>query len=205
MKAVIDLAIATLWPAIHGCLLLGAVLGLVVGGMLLLDSPRALRWNSALSTWISSRQALRPLDEPHDIKRVIYRWHRLLGLVIFAGALYTLDVLVFRYQGVPLARAFRDLANPGLLALLFDGIRYALIAGNAAALAAGLVLCLRPSLLKGLEAWADLAYSSRKPTKPLDVMHYAPDEFVRSRPRVIGALLAIGSLYILVVLGSALL
>lgn len=205
MKTVIDLAAQTLGPVLYIILLAGAVVGLVIGVLLVVDSARVMRWNHALNRWFSTRQALRPLEEPRDLKRTLYRWHRVLGVVLFAGALYTLDVLIFRYQGAALVRVFRAAGNPTLLDIVFESIRIALIVGNIAALLAALVLVFRPSLLKGLEAWGDRQYSGRAATKPLDVMHYQPDDFVRARPRVVGVLVTIASLYVLVSLGWVLL
>jgi len=205
MKAIVDLAVATLGPALFVLLFAGAALGLLVGVMLLVDSERMLRWNHELNRWYSSRRALRPLDESIDVKRLVYRWHRVLGVVLFAGALYTLDVLAFSYQTGALVRAFRDLGNPVLLNLVFEGLRILLIVGNVAALAAAVVLCFRPSLLKGLEAWGDRQYSNRESLKPLDTMRYQPDDFVRARPRLVGVLVTLGSLYVLVALGMLLL
>jgi hypothetical protein len=204
MKAVIDLAVHTLSPVLYVLLFAGAILGLVVGIMLLVDVERLMRWNYALNRWFSTRQAMRPLEEPVDIKRIVYRRHRILGVLLFAGALYTLDVLAFSYRTDALVRAFRDLGDPGLLGIAFESARIVLIVGNVAALIASVVLCFRPSLLKGLEAWGDRQFSGRASTKPLDTMHYQPDDFVRARPRVIGVLIVIGSLYVLFGLGMAL-
>jgi hypothetical protein len=205
MKTVIDLAVYTLTPVLYLLLLAGALLGLAIGAMLVLDSARVMRWNYALNRWYSTRRAMRPLDQPVDAKRVIYRWHRVLGALVFAGALYTLDVLAFRYQAGALVRIFRDLGRPDVLQLVFESLRILLIVGNVAALLAGLVLCFRPSLLKGIEAWGDRQYSGRASTKPLDIMRYQPDDFVRARPRIVGLLLVLGSAYVLVALGLAIL
>ena len=55
------------------------------------------------------------------------------------------------------------------------------------------VLVFRPSLLKGVESWADRYYSTRRSTESLDVMRYQPDDFVRSRPRIVGAVVQAGA------------
>jgi hypothetical protein len=185
-------------------LLAGAALGLVVAVMLLVDAERLMRWNYALNRWFSTRQAMRPLEESLDVKRFVYRRHRVLGVLLFAGSLYTLDVLAFSYRTDALVRVFRDLGDPGLLGIAFEAARIFLIVGNVAALAAAVVLCFRPSLLKGLESWGDRQFSGRAPTKPLDTMRYQPDEFVRARPRIVGVFILIGSLYVLLSLGLAL-
>jgi hypothetical protein len=197
VKTIVDLAVHTLGPVLYVVLLAGAVIGVVVGVLLVVDSARVMRWNSALNTWYSTRRAARLLDEPHEVKRVVYRWHRVVGLLVFAGAFFTLDALVFGFTTTALVRASRGLGNTALLGLVYEAARLFLIIGNVAALVVAAILVFRPSLLKGVEAWADRYYSTRRSTEPLDVMRYQPDEFVRARPRIVGALVTAGSLYAL--------
>jgi len=204
MKAIVDLAVLTLTPVLYVLLLGGALLGLVIGVMLLVNSERVLRWNAALNRWYSTRQAFRKLDEPIDVKRFVYRWHRVVGVLVFAGAVFTLDVLAFSYQTGALVRAFRGLGNPALLNVLFEALRIVLIVGNIAGLLVAVVLCFRPSLLKGVEAVGDRQYSGRESLKTLEAMHYQPDEFARARPKVVGVLFTLGSLYTLFALGLVL-
>lgn len=201
MKAIADLLVHTLGPVLYLLLLGGAALGAVVGILLLIDSERVMRWNSVLNKWYSTRQAMRALERPIDVKRAFYRWHRVLGVLVFAASLYTLDVLVFGFHTSALVRALRGTGSPALLALILDSVRLFLIAGNVAALLAAAVLVFRPSLLKGLEVWGDRQYSGRVATKPLDIMRYQPDDFTRSRPKLVGGLMVLGSLYVLVTLG----
>jgi hypothetical protein len=205
MKAIVELAVQTLGPVLYVLLLAGAALGLVVGVMLLVDSARVMRWNYALNKWYSTRKAMQALERPVEVKRFVYRWHRVAGALVFAGSLYTLDILVFGFNTSALVRIFRDLGNPAILGLVVETVRIFLIVGNIAALLAAAVLVFRPSLLKGLEAWGDRYYSSREATEALDVMRYQPDEFVRARPRTVGALVTLGSLYVLLTLGMVLL
>jgi hypothetical protein len=201
MKAIIELLVYTLGPVLYVLLLAGAALGTVIGVLLLVDSQRVMRWNLLLNRWYSTRKAIRTLDRPVDIKRSVYRWHRVLGVVVFAVSLYTLDVLVFGFQTSALVRALRDVGSPALLSLALEGVRLFLIAGNVAALVAAAILVFRPSLLKGLEGWGDRNYTLRVPTRALDVMRYQPDDFVRRHPRLVGALLLIGGVYVLITFG----
>lgn len=201
MKAIVDLAVLTLTPVLYVLLLGGAILGLVIGITLLVDSERVMRWNAALNRWYSTRQAFQKLEEPIDLKRVIYRWHRVAGVLVFAGAVFTLDVLAFTYKTGALVQAFRGAGNPAILGIVFETLRIVLIVGNVAAVVAGAILCFRPSLLKGVEAVGDRYYSGREAMKPLEVMRYQPDEFVRGRPKLVGALLTVGSAYVMVALG----
>ncbi len=186
-------------------LVLGAAFGLVIGLLLLIDSERVLRWNAYMNRWISTRNAFIVLDQPRDIKRLVYRWHRAVGLLVIAGALYSLDVLTFGFATEPLVRTFRDLASPTTLRWTVDSLKLFLIAGNFAAILAGIVLCFRPSLLKGLEGWADRQYGTPLANPSLDIPRYQPDEFVRAHPRLAGVLATLGSLFVLVSLGAAVL
>ncbi len=201
MKGAIDFLAGIVGQTLFIVVLAGAALGLVIGLVLLVDSARVLRWNAALSRWISTREATRPLDASHDIKRYVYRTHRVIGLLVVAGALYSLDILTFGFQSGALVRAFRDLGNQGVLGMAVDTVRVFLIVGNVAALAAGVVLCFRPSLLKGIEAWADRSYATREPATALDEMRLQPDRWVSSHPRLAGLLVLAGSAFILFSLG----
>jgi hypothetical protein len=201
MKAIIDLLIYTLAPVLYVLLLGGAALGVLIGALLLFDSERVMRWNYRLNRWYSTRQAMRALERPIDVKRAFYRWHRVLGVLVFAASLFTLDVLVFGFQTSALVRALRGMAEPAALALILDSVRVFLIVGNVAALLAAAVLVFRPSLLKGLEVWGDRQYSGRTSTKALDIMRYQPDDFVRARPRLVGSVLLLGSIYVLLTMG----
>ena len=69
MKAIIDLLVHTLGPVLYVLLLGGAVCGVVIGILLLVDSQRVMRWNYVLNRWYSTRQAMRSLERPIDLKR----------------------------------------------------------------------------------------------------------------------------------------
>jgi len=203
MKAAIALLVSVLGQVLYVVLLLGAALGLLVGIMLLIDSQRVLRWNAYLNRWISTGESLRVLDQPHDINRIVYRRHRIVGVAVLAAALYALDVLVFNIQLRPVVHIFRDLANPGTLQLFADSARLFLVAGNVVAILVGMILVLRPSLLKGVEGWTDRQYSPRLSSQSLDEPRYQPDEFVRAHLRLAGIVAAGGSLFVLLSLGAS--
>ena len=201
MNALVNLTVQTLGPVLYVVLLLGAAAGLVVGILLVVDSARVMRWNHALNAWYSTRRAEDVLERPFEIKRAVYRWHRVAGILVFAGALFTLDALIFGFKTTSIARAFRDVGNPALLGLLIETVRIFLIVGNLVAFLVAAVLTFRPSLLKGLETWGDQQYGDWQSALPLDAMRFQPDDFVRSKPRLAGGLVILGSVYVLLSLG----
>lgn len=201
MRNAIEFLIGIVGQALLTAIVLGALLGLAVGLLLLLDTARVLRWNERLSRWISTREAVQRFDRSRDIKRFVYRAHRVIGVLVVAGSLYCLDALTFGFAPGALARAFRDLGGLGVLEVTFESMRLFLLVGNVAALGAGIVLCFRPSLLKGLELWADRAYATREHSAALDRMRFGPDLWVSRHPQLTGALVLAGSAFILFSLG----
>jgi hypothetical protein len=112
---------------------------------------------------LSWRALLRSLDESRDVKRALYRGHRIAGIALYAGALYALDLLWFAYEPARVARVLR-LGNGALDAVLIESLWFFLFAGNVAAVVAALVVVFRPSLLKGLERWSDRSFGPRNPS-----------------------------------------
>jgi hypothetical protein len=201
MRGAVDFVAGIVGQTLFIVVLAGAALGLVIGLLLLVDTARALRWNAVLSRWVSTREAAQRFDRPRDIKRFVYSAHRVIGVLVVAGSLYCLDVLTFGFAPGALARALRDLGGVGVLEVTFESMRLFLLLGNVAALGAGLVLCFRPSLLKGLERWADRTYAAREHSAKLDEMRFQPDLWVSSHPRLAGCVVLAGSAFILFSLG----
>ncbi|MFY9316570.1 MAG: hypothetical protein WAO95_13545 [Burkholderiales bacterium] len=186
-------------------LVIGAAFALIAGLMLLFDSQRAFRIAERLDRWVSTREAIRPLEEHRVISRPLYRMHRLVGALICAGALYSLIVLGMPSGEAAIKTSLSGIGPTRFVAWISESLRYFLLIGNFGALLFGLVFVLRPSALKGLEAWADRRISERKAIKPLEQMRLSADQVLRRHPRAVGALVVLGSLYVLLNLGYALL
>jgi hypothetical protein len=184
--------------------LLGAVFAFAAGLLLVFRSETAFRISERMNRWVSTRAAIRPLEEHHSIARPLYRMHRLVGALICAGALYSLVVLGMPSGESAIVKSLSTIGSARFSAWLSESLRYVLLVGNLGALLFGLVFIVRPSALKSLEGWADRRVSARKRTKPLEVSRLTADVFVRAHPRPVGVLVILGSLYVLVNLGYAL-
>lgn len=186
-------------------LLAGAVFALASGLLLAFASETAFRISERMNRWVSTRAAIRPLEQHRNISRPLYRLHRLVGALICAGALYSLIVLGMPAGEAAIVKSLSGIGPARFSAWLSESLRYVLLAGNFGALLFGLVFLVRPSALKSLEAWADRRISERKAIKPLEKMRMSADQLVRRHPRAVGVLVIFGSLYVLVNLGYALL
>jgi hypothetical protein len=186
-------------------LLLGALFALAAGVLLIFGSETAFRIGERMNRWVSTRAAIRPLEEHRSISRPLYRMHRLVGALICAGALYSLIVLGLPTGESAIVKSLSGLGPARFSAWLGESLRWILLVGNFGALLFGIVFIVRPSALKSLEAWADRRISARKSTKPLEEAHLSMDRFVRAHPRLTGWVVIAGSLFVLVNLGYALL
>jgi hypothetical protein len=185
-------------------LALGCLGSLVFGAGLALEHTWAKRLSEQMNRWVSTRRAMRSMAVPHDVQRQIYRRHQFFGLVIIICATYVLYMLLARYNGaLVLAYASRYL-RPRVAGWLLDSLHQFVLITNAVALVIGLALLLRPSMLKGIEAWANRSYSTRGAGKSFEVMNLSVDQMVLARPRASGVVIIVGSLLALTSLAMVL-
>lgn len=187
-----------LWVA-----LFGGVVGLLTGAALVLNSALVLRISEKMNVWISTREAMQLLDKPIEVERTVYRWHRLVGALILVGALFTLYVLLWRFNGPQVVDALAKLLELGVAKGVAESLRVFFVVVNVAALMIAVVMIVRPSALKSVEAWANRRYSPGGNAPALETPRSGPDKLIRTHPRLLGTVLALAGLYVLFSLGSA--
>lgn len=192
-----------IWETFQWVGLIGGVFGLVAGIALIFKSSLVFRVSEPLNRWISTRQALRPLEASIEIERTVYRSHRVIGALLLAGAAFTLYVMLVRVKGPELAFVLAKFFRIEVASWLGSSLRIFLVVVNLAALAIAAAMIVRPSSLKGLEAWANLKFSGRQATRPLEIPRAGPDSFVQAHPRLMGLALTLGGLFVVSALGYA--
>lgn len=181
----------------------GCVLAMLLGLLLLLAPTAYLAISLRLNKWVSTRRSMRPMEIPRNQEALLYRHHRLFGLLIVTGAIYTLNYFLLDYD--------RQLAFNTLLKELkieaftldwaLDAVMFFLMLGNVFVLIIGSVIFIRPSLLKGVEAWGNTWVSTRHTTRFLDNSYSGVDSVTARHPRFVGGFLLLGGLYVLGMLG----
>ncbi|MEO5344887.1 MAG: hypothetical protein H7834_00745 [Magnetococcus sp. YQC-9] len=160
----------------------GSLAGLVLGAWLFLN-PDA---NATLER--PAIDALRHLSRPVRVERFVYRRHRWFGGAIVLGSFATLVALGgYGRRVVNLAGIGGGLGT--VESWLWESLLWFVALGNFFTLAAGFLILIRPSGLKGFEAWAN---------QPVDLaerwgrLRQGLLFAVRARPRLLAGLLAIG-------------
>ncbi len=156
-------------------LLFAAVSGVALGLMLVFRSHPLERVNRAANRTIS-------------IERWFYRNHRPLGLFILIGASYVLLYFSWLFDEGYILHHLPPYLPEKRMEGLLDAIRLISLTGAVLAWLAGLVVLVRPSLLKGLEKAAN-RWMSLHPTPMLDWSF----SFIARHEQVVGWLLLSGS------------
>lgn len=193
------LADQLLIPFLLWVLIVASLVGIALGACLIADSSRTFRLLGSMNRWISMRASLKPLEQPRDIGKAVYRHPRWFGIVFaFAGA-FAIFILLTNFEAEAFVAALRSRAARVVMTWLVEGLTWILVAGDLLAVVVGAMLVFAPHSLHTWEARADRWYSSRQFGKGADTMHMTLDRWVEASPRTAGWLLAAGSAIVLIV------
>src|SRR5665811_25885 len=132
-----DLVEILLWRALAIFLLIGALLGVVLG-LLLIFKPRLLeRINRVANRWVSTRHINQWLDRSISIERWFYRHHRPLGIAIILGSGYILVDFGLLFDKASALQHLPRYLSVSLMGVLLDALVLIMLLGAALTLFAG--------------------------------------------------------------------
>lgn len=181
---------AALWV-----LLLGLGAGLLLGVLALAAPAKAVALTGALNRRYSLRRTTRPIERPIATERFIYRHHRVFGGLIGVLALLILLYMAFRFDAALVTAALSSGAERVVVGILVETLELLLWAGCLFAGAVGVIVILRPSLLKRFEARANHWLSTRRAMRGLDEEVLDTEGLFAAHPRLMGAMMSLGSLF----------
>lgn len=168
-------------------------------GILMLAAPALVtRLGDALNRNYSTRKAFKPMEIPRYQERFFYHHHRIFGAAIVLGAAFFFYQLLTDYSHAAGVAMLSRWLQPVISNWLVDSLTLILAAGNALALILGILIFIRPSLLKEVEESSNRWLSTRQAVRPLEEHNEAPDRFYRRHPRGVALFVVLGSLYVLV-------
>ncbi|MDX1444197.1 MAG: hypothetical protein R3270_10575 [Gammaproteobacteria bacterium] len=193
MTVVIELLSEAL--VIAGILLM--LLCLLTGAVFLFAPRVATSMEHEADQKFSLRKALKPVEIPRQTERFFYKHHRSVGILVALLAGLFLWMYLVAGEGSRIAEWLGRQAGGELLAAWSAGIGGFLVVMNVLALVFGIVMAVRPSALKGVEVVANRWVSTRRATKALDSEHDPLGRFAMNHPRLFGAVVLVGSLFVL--------
>lgn len=187
-----------LFPVVLWIFIAASIVGIAIGVGLNIQSTRTLRFLGSMNRWISVRNSLKPMEEPHDIGQAVYRQRRWIGSAFAISGAFVVYMLLFKVQFVSFTATLSRGRSEVLVDLIVDSLTALLVAGGFLAIAIGVMLVFAPNALRALETRVDRWYSPRKIGKGGDTMHLTLDQWVQTYPRIAGSLIGLGSALVLV-------
>jgi hypothetical protein len=165
-----------------------SLLGLALGLSLLLRASAALPFMALMNRWISTRRVFTPLEAEVRVPPPAgnTRW---FGLVLMAIGLYAAVVLTRSFDVPRLAALFKFDPRYSLAGVGLETLKWVLVAGAVAAVAAGVMLLFFPRAWRSFEARANRWYSTRELELAGDTLHMSLDRVVEAHPRAAGGVL----------------
>lgn len=175
-------------------LIIGLGIALCVGLLAIISPARAVALSQLLSQRHSMRQSTRVLEVPVATERFFYRHHRVFGAIIVLGAALILWYLGARFDAELMARSLVASTQRVVAEILVETFVLVMWIGAGFSLLVGIVVFLRPSMLKGFEARANEWISTRQASRRLSSEHASMDRLFQAYPRALGVVIALGSL-----------
>ena len=174
-----------------------AVLLVFVGASLILVPARFLAAGSSLNRWISSKEFFDWLNAPIYQERLFYRHHRVTGALVVLASAYCLYRLAIGLGPARIEDGLGHFTTSPFLLWLLPLLVWVLMGALVVAAAVGVLVFARPSLLKRIEATANLWVESESSLSRLDNVRNIPSHILPGRPRLFGAGVVLGAVYII--------
>lgn len=189
------------WQGLLVSLALGLVLCACVGAALLLRPAAMMRLHHRWSRWVDTNAWFARFDHMlWNLEPRIYRHHRLVGAGLAIAAAYVLWQWAFAYDRAQAVRLLAPRLVSWNLDWLLVGLEWTVVLVHAAALVLGLIIFIRPSLLKGLERAANQWHQPASWIAVLDRQNFAADHLFELHPRLLGLVVLCASAFSLVAL-----
>ena len=179
--------------------ILAACTGIALGIGLNISTERTLRFLKSTNRWVSMKKSLEPLEKSRDIDKAIFKRRRTAGMVFVLGGAYTVFMLLFVVEFPYVVYALSENANPIVVAILIETLKWFLIASGLLALFVGIMMLVSENALPNLRAKLDRWHSADKLTEAAGEMHMPLDSLTETYPRATGIVLLVMSVSALVV------
>jgi hypothetical protein len=156
-----------------------------------------------LNYWVSTENFFSEADKPRFVERYVYRNHLPIGLLIILGAAYCLYVFFIAKDFNELLSSLPIIASNNILSeWLYQSLFYFIACANVLCLIIGLIIFIRPSLLKRLENYSNHWVNHDNMFKKLDSTRSIPEHVLPGNMRLFGFIVMLGGIYIILTVGK---
>ena len=173
------------------------ILFVPIGLALVVIPDRMMEWGKSANRWISTTAFFDALDKPRNHERFYYKQHRLIGGIIFLLSAMSIYMLALNTGVGVTAAGLEKLTTIEFDKWLLQTGYYILLVLCFLTLIAGIVIFIRPSLLKSLEEWGNRWVDTQKPLQHFDDVHDIPESIFPGKPRLFGGFVLVCAFYII--------
>ena len=164
-----------------------SMLGLALGAGLALGRPGIASFIELMNRWVSTRQALKPLETPVHVPPI--GGARIFGAMLLAIGAYASVVLLASFDVPRLAVLFKLDPRFSLPVLGLEALKWLLVLGSLAAVVAGGMLLFCPRAWRALEQRANRWYSTGELELAGDTVYLSLERVVQAHPRAAGGVI----------------
>ena len=181
---------------INSLFMLGILL-LPLGLSFILVPEKVLKLGERLNRWITTEHYFEILNKPRFQERIIYRYHHLFGILVMVFTSMSVYMMYFNSDASVATEKLSLLVDSAFGKWLLISLYNILICANVLAFIIGLIIFIRPSMLKTLESKANYWVHTEEKMKVLDSTRELPASMFPGNPRIFGILIILGAMYII--------
>jgi hypothetical protein len=174
------------------------IMGMTLSLMLMFSPRLTQNLSNVLNRSINVDKRLEYLDKDIQISQFFYSHHIAMGLILVAGSVFSLFFFFFSLDVSNFAGIFfGSRANIFTAELVVSTIIWVGKIGCLAGLACGLLMVLKPDLMKGIEGKLNSWFETKPMIEKLDKSSHDMDSFFFSHPIAVGLVGAVTSFFLI--------
>ena len=180
-------------------IIIGSFFALLLGLGLIFAPAITLKLNSKINTRISLREKTKSIETAIKSEPLFYKYSKISSVILVLGSIFVLYTLA-TFNAYSLIPHLPKSLNPMQWEWIIDSAQIFFFITCSFILIFGVIIFIRPSLMKGLEETANHWVSTRKSFSTMSKDINFTNRLVNTYPRLFGAFIVIFSLIVLFLL-----
>ena len=178
-------------------IIIGTFIALILGLGLLFAPTITLRFNEKINTRFSMRKATKKIETAIKSEPLFYKYSKVSGALLVAGSLYVLYTLN-TFNAYSLIPHLPKTINAAAWEWIIESLQIFFYVTCVFIFIFGVLVFIRPSLVKGFEQAANHWISTRRGFSKMTTDINFTNKLVGAYPRVFGAIITLFSILVLV-------
>ena len=117
-------------PFLLWFLIVAGLVGIALGACLIADGPRTVRLLGSMNRWVSMQSKLKPMEQPHDIGKVVYGHPRWFGMAFAIAGGFAIFILLTNVEARAVVSALGSHSAPVVMIWIVQSLKWILVVGG---------------------------------------------------------------------------